>query len=81
MDQIFNSVRNVCLVLGDQLNHDSELFSGFDSKQDVVAFFEVTEESVQEGSSKQRTVLFLSAMRHFAQELETKGLAVHYVKT
>ena len=79
MDQIPNSVRNICLVLGDQLNHDSELFSGFEPKQDVVAFFEVTEESVQEGSSKQRTVLFLSAMRHFAQELKEKDLTVHYV--
>ncbi|MCP4596282.1 cryptochrome/photolyase family protein [Neptuniibacter sp.] len=73
-----SSIRNLCLILGDQLNHDSEIWSGFDPDKDLIAFFEVEEESVTQLSSKQRTTLFFSAMRHFAEELRNKKLPVHY---
>ncbi len=39
---------------------------------------EVDQESTHVRSSKQRMVVFLSAMRHFAQELREKGVALHY---
>ncbi|WP_286237616.1 cryptochrome/photolyase family protein [Neptuniibacter halophilus] len=71
-------IRSLCLVLGDQLNHDSTLWHDFDPRQDLIALFEVKEESTHPLSSKQRTALFFSSMRHFAEELREKQLPVFY---
>jgi len=71
-------MRNLVIVLGDQLNEDASALVDFDSAQDAVWMAEVDEESTHIASSKQRTTLFLSAMRHFAQDLKKKGWAVHY---
>ena len=71
-------MRNLVLILGDQLNEDASALTGFDPTQDAIWMAEVDEESTHVISSKQRTTLFLSAMRHFAQELTKKGWAVHY---
>ena len=38
-------MRNLILVLGDQLDHASAAFDGFDSKNDVVWMAEVEEET------------------------------------
>lgn len=57
-------------MLGDQLDRDAAAFDGFDPAQDRVWMCEAGEESTHVGSSKPRTVLFLSAMRHFAQTLD-----------
>ena len=72
------AVRHLVLVLGDQLNRDAAAFDGFDPAQDAVWMAEVDEESTHVPSSKQRTVLFLAAMRHFAQALRAEGLSLHY---
>jgi deoxyribodipyrimidine photolyase-related protein len=71
-------VRHLVALLGDQLDRDAAAFDGFDPTQDVVWMAEVAEESTHVGSAKQRTALFLSAMRHFAQALRDEGLRVHY---
>jgi hypothetical protein len=62
--------RTLVLVLGDQLAPLSPAFEGFDAAQDLVWMAELPEESEHPKSNKARTLLFLSAMRHFA-----KGLA------
>ncbi|MFM7802223.1 MAG: cryptochrome/photolyase family protein, partial [Limnohabitans sp.] len=72
------ATRHLVLVLGDQLNADSSAFHGFDPAQDRVWMAEVDEESTHVPSSKQRTTLFLSAMRHFAQHLRDKDWPVVY---
>ncbi len=64
--------RNLVIVLGDQLDEASSAFDGFDPTTDLIWMAEVTEESTHVWSTKQRTTLFLSAMRHFAQELQTR---------
>ena len=74
------SLRNLILVLGDQLDVASSAFVGFDPKQDAIWMAEVEEESTHVVSSKQRTTLFLSAMRHFAQSLQEKHWPVFYTK-
>ncbi len=74
------SVRHLVLILGDQLDHQSSAFEGFDPKQDVVLMIESLEESTHVWSHKIRTALFLSAMRHFAQTLEQRGYCVMYRK-
>ena len=70
--------RNLCLVLGDQLNLDSGLWQTFDAEQDIVWMAEVQEESTETTSSKMRTWLFLSAMRQFAKQLKTLNYPVDY---
>ncbi len=70
-------VRHLVLVLGDQLNRDASAFDGFDAAQDAVWMAEVDGESTHVPSSKQRSVLFLAAMRHFADSLRAEGLPLH----
>ena len=72
------SLRNLILVLGDQLDAASSAFVGFDPKLDAIWMAEVEEESTHVMSSKQRITLFISAMRHFAQFLQTKKWPVLY---
>jgi deoxyribodipyrimidine photolyase-related protein len=70
--------RSLVLILGDQLNLDASALRDFDPLQDVVWMAEVDEESTHVLSSKQRTTLFLSAMRHFEAELRAQGWPVIY---
>ena len=70
--------RNLILILGDQLDEDSSAFDGIDLAHDVVVMIEAQEESTHVWSHKARTVLFLSAMRHFADTLRDRGLRVAY---
>ncbi|HYW56030.1 MAG TPA: cryptochrome/photolyase family protein [Polaromonas sp.] len=70
--------RNLVLILGDQLDEDSAAFDGLDPAQDVVLMIEAREECTHVWSHKARTVLFLSAMRHFAHTLRARGWRVAY---
>ena len=67
-------------MLGDQLDLDAAAFDGFDTARDAVWMAEVAEESTHVWSSKPRTVMFLAAMRHFAQGLRTAGRTLHYMR-
>jgi deoxyribodipyrimidine photolyase-related protein len=71
-------MRNLVLVLGDQLDRGSAAFDGFDPKLDRVWMAEVDEESQHVPSHKARIVLFLSAMRHLQVELEERGWSTDY---
>ncbi len=73
-------IRNLVLVLGDQLDLHSAAFDGFDSARDLVFMAEVAEESTHVPSHKVRTAFFLSAMRHFAAELHRQHHRVEYRK-
>jgi deoxyribodipyrimidine photolyase-related protein len=71
--------RHLIIVLGDQLDASASAFDGFDAAQDVVWMAEVMGESTHVWSSKPRTAMFLSAMRHFAEAQRSVGRRVHYV--
>ena len=71
-------IRNLILVLGDQLDLDAPMIQSIDAGRDVVWMAEVDEESEAVWSHKQRIVLFLSAMRHFAEALRDQGISVDY---
>ena len=73
-------LRHLVLVLGDQLDLDAAAFDGFDAAQDKVWMAEVVEESTHVWSSKPRTVLFLAAMRHFAQALRADSRTLYYTR-
>lgn len=68
------------LVLGDQLSTDLSALADIDAANDVVLMLEVEEECRYVPHHKQKIVLFLSAMRHFAQDLREKGVHVDYVR-
>ncbi len=71
-------VRNLVVILGDQLDAQSSAWDGFDLASDMVWMAEVVDESTYVWSAKQRTVLFLSAMRHFAEDLKGRSIRLHY---
>jgi deoxyribodipyrimidine photolyase-related protein len=73
-------LRNLIVVLGDQLDLDVSAFDGFDAGVDAVWMAEVDEESTRVWSSKPRTVLFVAAMRHFALALQAAGRRLHYTR-
>ena len=74
------TVRNLVIVLGDQLDHESSALQDFDPSLDRVWMAEVAEESTHVWSAQQRIAVFLSAMRHFAAELEARGLTLAYTR-
>lgn len=67
------------LVLGDQLTAGMSSLADIDPAADVVLMVEVTEEATYVAHHKQKIVLVLSAMRHFADELRRRGIMVDYV--
>jgi len=79
MDSL-SAVRRLLILFGDQLDEAYLDQAGLDRQVDAVALCEVVEESTHVFSHVQRTVLFLSAMRHFASLLTEHGWRVHYVR-
>lgn len=73
-------LRNVVVVLGDQLDAESAAFDGFDPGRDRVFMAEVSSEGEHVWSHKARIALFLSAMRHFRDDLCARGRDVVYVE-
>jgi deoxyribodipyrimidine photolyase-related protein len=74
-----NKAARLIVVLGDQL--DPTIGPVADATDDdVVLMMEVDEESTHVPSHKQRTALFLSAMRHFAVDQRERGNRVRYVE-
>lgn len=70
-------MRNLVLVPGDQLDHNSAL-DGFDSEDDVVWVAEVEEETTHVSCHKLQIELFLSPVRHFRDELTKSKRTVEY---
>jgi deoxyribodipyrimidine photolyase-related protein len=73
-------MKSLRLVLGDQLTRDLSALDGLDGAHDIVVMIEAAQETTYVPHHKQKIVLILSAMRHFAAALMREGLRVHYVK-
>jgi deoxyribodipyrimidine photolyase-related protein len=67
------------MVLGDQLSRGLSSLSDLDPAHDVVLMAEVRDECTYVKHHKQKIVLVLSAMRHFAAALRAQGVRVCYV--
>ena len=65
-------------ILGDQLSHDIAALRGWEAG-DVVLMVEVLEEATYVPHHPQKIAFLFSAMRHFADELRARGMAVDYV--
>lgn len=70
--------RHLLVVLGDQLNGDATLWRDADPALDVVWMCEAPQEATKVWSHPARIALFLSAMRHFAEDVRARGFSVHY---
>lgn len=74
------AVRNLVILLGDQLDLDSCVLKDLDPEQDIVWMAEVSEESTHVWSHKQKITLFLSAMRHFKVAVSERGVSIDYTE-
>lgn len=68
------------VILGDQLTRSISSLSGLDPANDQILMVEVPRETTYVGHHKQKLVLILSAMRHFADELRREGISVRYTQ-
>ena len=66
------------LVLGDQLSHGLASLRDLDPNADQVLMAEVAEEATYVKHHKKKIAFLFSAMRHFAAELEARGINVRY---
>ena len=73
-------VRDLVLVLGDQLDPQSLALDDFDREKDLVWMAELPEESEHVWTHKARIALFFSSMRHFAKRLEERGIPMRYLR-
>ncbi len=72
------TLRNLVIILGDQLDERSAAFDGFDPAADAVWMAEVAHESEKVWVSKPRIAIFLAAMRHFRDAVSQRGWRVFY---
>ena len=73
-----DKVRRLVIVLGDQLDPEANFGDDFDASRDAVLMMEVREEATYVPQHKIRLALFFSAMRHYRDRLEKKGIRVLY---
>jgi deoxyribodipyrimidine photolyase-related protein len=71
--------RRLHLVLGDQLDGRAAALRDLDPDRDTVFMAEVSDEALHVASHRQRTTLFLAAMRHFALALAERRQPLRYV--
>jgi deoxyribodipyrimidine photolyase-related protein len=72
-------MRNLVLVLGDQLTESLSSLRDFDREQDIVLMVEVRAEAIYVNKHQQKIAFVLSAMRHFAEKLRGSGYPIDYV--
>ena len=73
-------MKTLRFILGDQLNQAISSLDGCNKKTDIILMCEVWDEASYVKHHKKKIVFLFSAMRHFANELTTKGYKVDYVK-
>jgi deoxyribodipyrimidine photolyase-related protein len=73
-------VKTLRLVLGDQLCRTISALRDLDRTRDVVFMAEVQDETTYVPHHKQKLVLVLSALRHFAESLRAEGILLDYVQ-
>jgi len=67
------------VIFGDQLTDNLSALRDIDPDNDIVLMMEVLAECTHVPHHKQKIVLVLSAMRHFAEQLRGRGMNVDYV--
>lgn len=70
---------NLIFILGDQLSTALSSLRDADRVSDIILMAEVHSEAAYANHHKQKITLVLSAMRHFALELQASGWKVDYI--
>jgi deoxyribodipyrimidine photolyase-related protein len=78
MARAAKTIRNIILVLGDQLTPTLSSLAAGEPKCDIVVMAEVHEEATYVRHHKKKIAFLFSAMRHFANELRSRGWRVDY---
>jgi deoxyribodipyrimidine photolyase-related protein len=73
-------MKKLILILGDQLDIKSAALRNFDFKTDEVIMIESMHEAKYVWTHKAKIALFLSAMRHFADNLKEQNYPLTYVQ-
>ena len=68
------------VIFGDQLSRDIHALKVGDRYNDLIVMAEVMDEATYVTHHKKKLAFVFSAMRHFAQQLETDGWNVRYIK-
>lgn len=68
------------LILADQLSQSMSSLHGLDKEHDTVMLCEVMEEASYVPHHPKKIAFLLSAMRHFAEALQARGVHVRYIK-
>ena len=72
-------MRNLIVILGDQLSHNISSLNDFDPDRDHILMCEVWDEAKYVKHHKKKIAFILSSMRHFAEELKEKDFPVSYI--
>jgi deoxyribodipyrimidine photolyase-related protein len=75
-----NKIRNLVVVLGDQLSPVLASLAVCDRALDLIVMCEVAEEATYVRHHKKKIILLFSAMRHFADELRAQGWRLAYTR-
>ncbi len=70
----------IILILGDQLSGDIRSLQLADRNTDIILMAEVAQEATYVLHHKKKIAFIFSAMRHFAQDLQTYGWRVEYTR-
>lgn len=73
-------LRNLIVICGDQLDHDSAALDGFDPENDAILMTEAADEASYVWQSKRRIAFFFAAMRHFCEDQRAAGRTVLYTR-
>ena len=73
-------MRNLCVILADQLNQEISSLNDFDKDLDEVLICEFKESFSDINHHKKKIVYQLSTMRHFGGELDAQGFKINYLK-
>ena len=69
----------ILFILGDQLDRGLPEKLGFSAERTTLVLAEVESEIFRYPNHKQRVILFLAAMRHYRDEMRSRGWKVSYV--
>jgi len=71
-------MRNLILILGDQLDRESNALEDFDPKRDALWMAECAGEATHVWSHQARIGIFLASMRHFRDDMRARDWPLHY---
>jgi deoxyribodipyrimidine photolyase-related protein len=72
--------KSLRLILGDQLSENISSLDGIDKNADIILMCEVWDEATYVHHHKKKIAFLFSAMRHFANQLKSKGFQIDYIK-